>query len=963
MKRSRQYQCAAGIALTVAAFLLPVKPIEAATLFSSEVQIVRERGQAAIYALVAGQKYRFRSPDLFASYAYQKPIVSKEPGTLARYPDVQLIQSTLGPRVYLLAPRGQKLWGPGDSLSQSGYSPAKAVTLSHTDIRAYRNALLVREADHPAVYYLDYATLTRAPFLSADDFVRSGFSWSDVVVAPRAVIEAFSLTSAVVPGSLTPSPQPTPIDGPSLRVESVPRGTVTLASGTARNPLWDIELTASKTAVAVQSLTFRKQGLLSDSAIRDITIVDSEGYRLTRPQSVVVGQATLPFLTPLHIPAGETKRLSILVGMSEVTDDLSSFTLALDASGISANASVSGSFPLTSPGTQVIRATGFIGRLIVDAVEVSLAPRDAVIGTTDVVLNTFTLTAENTKTDLVIDSLVFTALGGSPLNFGKYRIVDSHGKAYTVRATVDHSTVVVDFGKTPLRIPYGTTVTIHLRADVIGGANQTSQFVIMNDYDIIARASSGGYAISPAVGSHQSGFPVGNLTSAQANAIHILPGQVLVSINSSSPTGSVTAGADGVVLAAYDVRALGQARELSRLSLAVASRGARTPLRGAVSVRIKGGAVIGSIDSALVFDRTGVVSMSIPPSIASGKTTTIDIVASIAPSATITDAYTVTISNIEFTTPGTSDRVTFATALTAADRIVQSLALLVRLDPKFTPAPAVGGKTGVKLGRFLFRAGAGESITIEQVTFVANASPVSFNEGFSNLKFAGKTIAAPTGNTYTFTLNSNVSANSETGYDLTVDSTPAANGKTVQLSIQKVIARSSASKGAVAISLESSETPSILFQATEASMALDTSFSGGAVARAKGVVVGRFTITAAGLEDAVLSNVVIAGTASSGNFTVTRGYKNLRLVNTATKGTVSSTVTSPIGGTGGNQLNSGPTVKAGQTMTIQVVVDAESVTTPDAIQLQLVSATVKGKTTGILGKASGLPLSLQTVQF
>jgi hypothetical protein len=242
-------------------------------------------------------------------------------------------------------------------------------------------------------------------------------------------------------------------------------------------------------------------------------------------------------------------------------------------------------------------------------------------------------------------------------------------------------------------------------------------------------------------------------------------------------------------------------------------------------------------------------------------------------------------------------------------------------------------------------------------------SQLRFSEGFANLKLGQATIATPSGGTYRFSLSTIVYAGRETDLDIYIDTTLAAANTAVQFRVADVVAYGRTSGARLSVPIGDTTTPAVLFKKSELLIATDATFTGGSRQGGKGIVVGRFVLSASGSEDIRIDGITVSEAAGSSGMTVTRGYKNLRLVDAEVNRSRSRTQISPVGGSGGDRLTAGPTLAPNQRMVLNIVVDAEQVSTDDHLQLIVRGVEGSGRDSRLILGAAGVPLLLPEVTF
>ena len=779
----------------------------------------------------------------------------------------------------------------------------------------------MKSADEPAIYYLDAWLITRAPFKSEADLIASGFSQSDVATVPSALLAGYKLVDPVDPNLIQPV---LPKSGAVLTAASVPVAELTLPAGTIRNRVWELELTAAGGPVSIKGLTLTKQGFLTDQEISGVLVQNEAGFYLTTPQKFIDGRAAFNFKEPIMMASGDKQRLTIRLSLA-ASSSLATSAVKLSiakSSDISADGAIEGSFPLVSAQHRIIGRSDILGNLVVSSVEISSSPREAVVGSRDNLLNTFEFVNSSTAEDVLIDRLTFTILGNArSSDLTNLEIIDESKKLIPATVVVSGSSISATL-KTPYRIPKSDKRRLSLQTDIIGSENSTVQTVLMNDYDVQAHGAMFLYETAVAAGSLDGGFPVGLRSSSGFNALRIAPGQVYAAMQTSSPRGAITRGASDAVLAVFEVRTLGPAVTWPRLDIIVEGSGPGTPLDGQIKLRQKGGVILGSIDAASVMGTMKTIWLSSPPTLIMGKTLVIEVLGSVSTRATVLDSYVVTLTGLHFVATTGGSQLTFTARLVSPLRSVQEVELSLRQDPKFVGGVAVAGKTGIKVGRILIRTGLGESVLIDSITLAPiGTTQVLFSNGYSNLKLGGKVMAAPSGSPFVFAMNQTIGAAAETGFDIYVDTGLGTAGDVVQFRVTNVLAHAAVSKAEAKVQIIEDTTPTVTLRETQLVIGADSSFMGGPQTRSANTVVGSFILNANGAEDIQTSNLNLKPASGSADWSALRGYRNLRLVDTATGRTVGSSIASPVGGSMGDLIKSGPNIKVNSSVKINIVMD------------------------------------------
>lgn len=969
-------------ALVLAISVMLVPTVQAAAIDPS-AELVRVVGSSDTYVVLKGKKHLLRTKEALTSYERRGLAVKNI--SVARFKaaaGVRLVHSSIGPRVYLLdEASGQKVWFPTEaSFAGSKEKWENVLEITPEDSKSLRNAHVIKVAGKPDVYELNIEKGTRQLIPDEAAFRARNYHWKDIVSVPQALLEGYAPVGTTnddsnetpEPSTPTVTPEPTttppgPVGPPALAVSLTTFAPATFPSGTSRNSVAVFDLKASNGPVTVRSLTFNKTGFSLDQDISSLWLIDDQGFMVTQPRNFANGKVVFTLSPAVTIPAGKTRIFTVAASFPSQSSGQTTFGVSLpSADAIVADAPITGSFPLNGPTNRIIQSGTIVAQLGVDGVLISNTARPVVVGTADQVLNRYKFTALNNAEDILLDRLLITHIGsGSLKNFANFEVLDEQNRIITKDASIIEDSLRINFGKSGYKISRGESEILTLRADVVSGGDvtTTAKFLLQNDYDIYARGAQQSFGITPTVGSFEQNFPIGDQNGGEINAVRVNPGDVLVTLNTTSPTVPVASGSTDVVLATFDVRPLGQALQWDRMQLQIFGSGGAS-LKDLVKVRIKGGAVIGLVDAVLAARQPTRVNFSAAPLIAAGKTLTIEVLGTVPDDAPTGSSYQVQISNVEFIIPTTNDRISFDATVTGANRSVQALSLRVRLDPKFIATQDVSGRKAVKIGRYLLQASPGEKIRIEAISLVsANGQSLFFSDGFSNLKLGSKTITTPSTSPFIFELKTDVNAASELGLDVLIDTTSNLDNVSVQLRIESIIAHGALTNAEVAIQLEQPTTAPFVFKKSIMVASRNSNFAGGATAKTATTKIGSFTATNTGAEAINLTEFTVAETSGSSGLSITRGYKNLKLVNNANAKAFSGVISNPVAGSGGNLLKGTLTLQAGQTATFDVVVDATGVSTADTLQTILTSIKATGNLSKLVLSVGGIPIEGQTISF
>ena len=165
-----------------------------------------------------------------------------------------------------------------------------------------------------------------------------------------------------------PGPPPPPTVGTGLRVDPGTQPAASLAvESAARLPYTRIRLTAAADGdVMVKSITIERTGLMADSAISGIVLLDEEGNQITSVEKSLNANHQVILNDSFTVPKGMTKEYTVAANMAADNDARAGQVGYLTVQAVDASpATVTGTFPITGAG-HTINASLAIGSVTMD---------------------------------------------------------------------------------------------------------------------------------------------------------------------------------------------------------------------------------------------------------------------------------------------------------------------------------------------------------------------------------------------------------------------------------------------------------------------------------------------------------------------------------------------------------------------------------------------------------------------
>lgn len=556
---------------------------------------------------------------------------------------------------------------------------------------------------------------------------------------------------------------------------------VTYGDGTAFNPVLSLELTAGAEDASIDSIAVHKTGLTLDSNIAGVSVwVGTKRYG--NIVTVSDNVATVSFTgDPIEIAAGDSAIVDVKVNIDSAAGSGTMQWYLNEAADIDSGGDVEGSFPLYGDTFGTVDGLATVGSLTVDSSTISTSTRQIDVGVTDQLISKFSFQA-GANEDLAIHQITLrnngNATDGDVTNFAW---VDQTGTDLATVESTDDKSMTFDFSDAPIEIAKGTTKYFTVEGDVIKGSTRTVQFLIDNDYDIVAYGDSTSSGILPVGGATNEGssFPVGDSSpsSATFNQITVKEGTLTVSKDSSSPSGNIGVGSKEVVFGTWKIDAVGEEIEVRKVGFDldsgdIGSLGTTTGLSGTVKL-VKGygtaeEATVYSIaanDADLFDDDTATATsdqftLSSYFTVPAGESETLSVVGDVASTATAGTYLTAELGNVYYKKMSSNNLATAASTDVAGNRLT-AIAATVSLSANatFGNESTVAGGPGTKIGSFTLQSGAAEGISVQTIIIDVTVGGATAIGEVTNLKLKvggtqiGSTVAGPAAADNSFTVS------------------------------------------------------------------------------------------------------------------------------------------------------------------------------------------------------------------
>ncbi len=791
--------------------LLPVSAIAAVCPTLNAGDMVKVSGRAAIYSVNAsGKVMYFPSGDEFKSWS---GLSATAPNQYAGYITItqDCFDSLAVPSTYpgavnfragsyvVKRPSSDQLYVvlPGNSLAKISMTDAKALYGSTFKTMTVQDAFWPHYVNRGA----DVAGTVHEGMLVSNAgktwYVASGMQLREVTAAgmtsnrfksgwvhsvPASYLAGTSVSASMIDsldsalsnrtqdGVITPGPV---VVGGTVNVSLAADNpaAANLADGSAYNSVLKLNLSASQ-ATNVTGITLTKTGLISNTNITGVSVWDAQGNRhgdvmtsLTSDNKVTVSFGSYPIM----VAAGGSESLLVKVNIAAAANSgLVGFSVNA-ATDVISNGAVGGSFPVVGNQMAIIDGNASLASTTISGQSVggsatqpaSTAAGNLNIGDVQKEVAKFRFTEQSGNEDVQISRLTFYIAGTvQDSDLANFSVYAPDGSLLGNGGSMSNRYVTVKFA-TAYTVPKSTNRDLSVKVDVVNGSTRNFNVHIQSDYDVMIKGATTGFYILP------SGFTDTTSTSGWFN---MGSGSLTVNKNVASPALAVSAGASSIVLAKFDVKAVGENLEIRKMGLGVdraGTTGVVKNLTGNVTVRDSADGTVYltvAASTASLYAGGAQNNLSSYINLTAGQTKTLEVVGSIDSTATSGAKYQVQVGNFYAKRASTLDFAdnlpTSGNTSTAANQLsVNATSLTCYKDTSMGSVTRAPGATTV-IGQYVCTAGVSEDIRLTNVSVSFGLTTGAAANMFQNMSLwtgstqLGSTLStvASTSNAYSFDL-------------------------------------------------------------------------------------------------------------------------------------------------------------------------------------------------------------------
>ncbi|OGZ97017.1 MAG: hypothetical protein A2847_02775 [Candidatus Sungbacteria bacterium RIFCSPHIGHO2_01_FULL_50_25] len=418
----------------------------------------------------------------------------------------------------------------------------------------------------------------------------------------RAKYDALMAAGPVV----TPPPGPGPVpSGSGLTVSAAadqPAASLAPEKG-ARVPFTKVVLSASADGdITVNSITVERQGLLDDTAIDGVVVLDEAGVQIGLVKTLNAShRATLT--EKITVAKGTSKTVMIAANMATDLDQESGQVGRLAVVAVDAGTASVNGLPVVG-NSMTVNSTLAIGSLA-SPTRGSLDPgaaRTALeVGSKNFLASSGKWTAGSAEPIMLTQIRWYQAGSAGTGDLKNVRAVINNVE-YPATASSDGRYYVAQLGSS-IEVDKGGNIEVAIRVDIEGGSDRTIDFDIQRRTDVVVKGKTYGYYITPDNGSTANTSTQGEaFTSTEpyydGYSHTISKGSLRVEKSNTVPAGNVPVDVSNTTLGAFTLEAKGEAIQITsfKLSFLLSSGEAGTQLDNVSVYNSTGGVVAGPKD-------------------------------------------------------------------------------------------------------------------------------------------------------------------------------------------------------------------------------------------------------------------------------------------------------------------------------------------------------------------------------
>ena len=561
----------------------------------------------------------------------------------------------------------------------------------------------------------------------------SGISPAVGYFGPKTRASVNAMAGGPVSGGGGGGPVVVPGSGLAVSLASdTPAAGASVIAGASRVNVLSFNMTAgSAGAVTVNSLKFKKVGVISDTLLSAAYLVE-DGNVVA--QYVSISNNVVDFGNPsLVVNPGQNRHLTLAVDLSSSAAAGNTLAFNLDTVKTFGDVPVNGVASVV--GNSLTATTVSNPSLATLTIASASVGTSVYAGTQNVLVSQWTLTGSNNPVNL--KSIKFKVIGSANKSDVKnVKLFINGSQVGTALAQVDPSgDAFFNLMSAPAKINTGSG-NMQVYADIMGSPSYTIQFELLNTYDVLALDSQ-----------YNQGVAV-TINGGAGVSITINQGQITLTTATDTPTGSIALGGSGTVLSKFTIYAAGEAVKVKFLDFSLTFTGTTNATLGNMFKNVAliddTGLQVGSTintppttlacnaDATPGYNAAGTVYNDCFGSSASpinyivpaNTARTLSLVGDVQTTAAFTTVVgsMVTMSGTSNLQGLTSSQTASSGSATGATRTLATTPLSATLNGALGTPTYARGAANVRVGSYTLTAASAEAINVSNMTITFNAS-------------------------------------------------------------------------------------------------------------------------------------------------------------------------------------------------------------------------------------------------
>lgn len=813
--------------------------------------------------------------------------------------------------------------------------------ISQSELDKWPDIYLVKAYGDSKVYYIGGGK--KYLIKSEQEFIDYDFDWGQIATIHQTDLDSYESAVSINEIGLAYDKQLT------VKLDELNPAGVNIPVNTKDNLIAVFNFKSRDKIIEIYSIAFKLKGIFNSGILNKVYLADGDGAVLV-PHYSLTDQRKAAFNfgdSPLTIYPGQERRIKVFVNLADCAN-CQNHTLQItinEQADIKANTGIIGDFPLEANIFKLVYASDIFGR--VKAEENLTDNPEAVIGSTDEIINKFAIYETSNKEDVIIKELSFKNKGSaSRSDLVNFKIKDERNQIIAQVGEMNKDNMAT-FKINDYKIGKNSKKIFTVTADIAGGEGKTINLQL----DAIkAVGAEYGYVINE------------NIVNLD-ETLKITRKYLGVIAKDLKAGKKVFAEQAGTIIGAFEIRNNNQKIILENIDFRLEKNiGAPNLSAPIYLVNYETGEVFDSFNDSKFIAGLASADMN-NQKLNVKEVLTITLITDMPEEVREGDYYTIVLDKINYRSENGlyySDYVSVRGAKLAVSRSN----VYIYPNEDIGEANYTKGQEKVKIASFIVEVASGDDAVIDSVTLSRGdtSGVISYDNGFSNVnayingRKSKNTIEKPFSGSYTFDgFNYKIKAGSRAEIKIYADTERDLKVSETRLKIVNLTATGYKSNIPAVVSGLGANSYKSVVSAAEAEI---TALAGGiAVQGESHNLVASFKVKNSGDEDLTLQSLIIS--TSNDGFSYSLGYKNLKIYE-RTSGKTAGSLSKPVAGANKVSFRNYK-INAGEEAIFDAYVDAGEGVSAGIFQVYFRELKAKGRKSKIEADVQGDPTQGVTV--